>query len=101
MTGFGCAIVVTYILYLIQLVIVTRILFGTRVSKSEWTTCIITCSLIILSLITKSFCPEIPGYIVGTIILIITGIFSFYELNKRMDLISTFKKKLFAKKLES
>lgn len=93
LTGFGCAIIVCYILYLIQLIIVTRKLFDTRISKSEWIVCFVTCALILLTLAAKNYCTDNLGYIFGVVLLIVTIIYSFKELNRRMDLVDYFKKK--------
>jgi PST family polysaccharide transporter len=98
LTGFGYAIVFTYILYLIQLIIVTKKLFGTTVGKTEWTICAVSCLCICMALFAKVLCPVLIGYIVGSVLLIGTAIYSYVELNKRMDITDIVKKKVISKK---
>lgn len=100
LTGFGYAIVFTYILYLIQLILVTKKLFGTTVGKTEWSICGIACLFIGIALLVKLTFSVTVGYLIGSLLLVATAIYSFNELNKRMDITDILKKRLLTKNQE-
>lgn len=98
LTGFGYAILITYVLYLFQLLIVSNKLFGTKVGKSEWRIFLFTNIFIIIILLIKYLSHEMIGYALGAVLFIITAFYSFKELNARMDLLGFINKKFTSNK---
>ena len=86
LTGFGFATLIVYMLYLFQVLFLTKKLFGLSYDCSLWKLFVILNVSIIATVIIKLLQPEIWGYIEGTILLIITTVFVFYRLNQRLDL---------------
>ncbi len=86
LTGFGMATLICFVLYLVQVIIVTRMLFGLSYNRSVWKLFMLLLFPIVLSVIMRLFSSEVWGYIWGSIILIITICFSIIKLNKKMDL---------------
>lgn len=97
LTGFGIAILMTYVLYLIQMLIVTRRLFGTRVDATIWKICGVSCLPIVAIFLLKMTCGVVLCYVFGGILLALTFIYSFVELNKRTDIMGLVKSKFYKK----
>lgn len=86
LTGFGMATMIVYALYLVQVLFVTRKLFGLAYDWSIWKLFSLLYLPIGITVMLKLVLPVIWGYICGTIVLITVCIFVFRELNKKMDL---------------
>lgn len=94
LTGFGTATVIVYILYLIQVLGVTNKLFGLKYDAYLWKMFILLSIPVVLMIAVRVLCPEIIGYIIGSILLIITCVYSVIKLNKRIGLKSLIENKL-------
>lgn len=93
LTGFGIALLIGYSIYLIQEMIVVKKLFGVYYNYSFWRLLLILHIPIFASYLAKSFYSTVQVYLFGSIVFCVTFIYVFYELNKRMDLISIIWKK--------
>lgn len=89
LTGFGVATFVVYALYLIQVLVVTRKLFGVSFKGSLWKLFVILYIPILLVVAIKIILPINICYVVGGAILIVVCYLSLYILNKKMDIKST------------
>lgn len=94
LTGFGVAILVTYILYLVQMIFVSRRLFGTRIDWNMWKICIFSCLLIFGAMIIKMYGSQTMSYIFGSVFFVVTSVYAFFELNNRVDLIGIVNRKI-------
>lgn len=94
LTGFGMAAVVSYILYLVQVLIVTRKLFDFKYDISMWKLLFLMSIPMVLVVAVKLLLPVTWGYILGTLILVLLSIYVVYRLNKKMDLKSIINNKL-------
>lgn len=94
LTGLGIALVIGYLIYLIQELIVTKKLFNTTLPASTWKLFVLLNIPLALVLGAKFIPSAAISYIVGSIFLIITSIFVYRELNARMDLSDIIKKKM-------
>lgn len=86
LTGFGMATMVVYGLYLIQVIIVTKKLFGISYEKSIWKLFFFLCLPVAVTVLVKLFIPGLWAYFFGTIILIFVSWYVLNQLNKKMDL---------------
>ena len=94
LTGFGMATLIVYLLYLIQVLIVTKKLFGLSYELSIWKQFFLLNMPIVATIFVKLFIPEVWGYVVGTVILVATSITVFNVLNRKMDIVTVFKLKI-------
>lgn len=86
LTGFGMATMIVYALYLLQVMIITRKLFGLGFDWSVWKLFALLYLPILLTVVLKLLLSEIWGYACGTIILIAVGLYILMVLNQKMDL---------------
>ena len=86
LTGFGMATMIVYALYLVQVLIVTKKLFGLSYEFSLWKLFLLLNIPVVVTVVLKMLLSEGWGYIGGCVVLLITGIFVFYKLNQKMDL---------------
>lgn len=86
LTGFGMATMICYGLYLVQVLIVTKKLFGLSYNWEIWKLFILLHVPVVLTVIIKVAFPENYGYGLGSIILIALSIFVFKVLDRKMDL---------------
>jgi len=98
LTGFGMATMIVNGLYMIQVLIVVKRLFGVSFNYSQWKLFLILNIPILVSVALKIYLSENWGYISGTMVLIITGVYSFALLNKRMNLKSVLQERLSRKR---
>ena len=94
LTGFGMATMICYILYLVQVLIVTKKIFGMKYENSLWSLFILLCIPVGGTIAVKLLFSESLGGGMGVIILLIVSVFVFYRLNKKMDLKPIIVKKL-------
>lgn len=88
LTGFGMALALGYSIYLVQLIVVTKRLFGISYNLYIWGLFIILHIPVLTSYATKLLSSESYAYFGGGAILLLTSFYVFRELNKRMDLVS-------------
>lgn len=95
LTGFGLATFAAYILYLIQVLIVTKKIFDFVYMSSIWNIFLRLSSLVLLAVIIKFGLPTstVWKYSCGTIILIISSVYVLLLLDRRMNLLSLVKKR--------
>lgn len=86
LTGFGISVVIIYVLYYIQLQLMTHYYFNFSFGKYLWKLFILLNIFVILSLLIKVFIPEILGYVLGSVLLMITGMHSLVLLDRKMEL---------------
>ena len=98
LTGFGMATLIVYILYLVQVLIVTKKLFGISYEFSLWKLFFLLNLPVLLSVFFKLFMPEMFGYVLGVVVLVLISIYVFIMLNKKMDLVAVLKTKILKKK---
>ena len=94
LTGFGLARLVCYAIYLLQVLVVTKKLFGITIESSLWRLfCFLNIPVAIV-LAIKIALPEVWGYIIGIVILIVTSFFVVKRMNQKMDLVAVVRTKL-------
>lgn len=86
LTGFGIATLITYTLYLIQVLFVVKRLFKISYSPFIWKLFVFLNIIVIAAISVKLCFSEIWGYVLGSILLIITSIAIYRQMDKRMDL---------------
>lgn len=93
LTGFGISIMVTYSIYLIQMLIATKKYFNMHFGIKIWMLFIFLSLFVIASLVLNMIEISWIAYIAGCMLLILTSAYSIYELDKRMDIISLIRRK--------
>ena len=93
LAGFGMATLVVYVLYLLQLLIVSKRLFGFTYKFSIWKQLLLLNIPVILVVAIKFLLPTITAYIVGGIVLLSVSTYIIVVLDKKMDLRSTVRAK--------
>lgn len=86
LAGFGMATLVVYVLYLLQLLMVSKHLFGFSYNLSIWKLFILLNMPVALVVLIKYCLPEFTAYFVGLLIMIILSIYVLIVLDKKMDL---------------
>ena len=94
LTGFGIATVIVFVLYLLQVMIVTRKLFGFKYKIDLWKLFIILSIPVVVTLLARLLFSEATGYILGCIVLLATSIYAFIKLDKRIGFKSLFTSKI-------
>lgn len=94
LAGFGMATLICYAIYLIQVLIVTKKLFGLSYELSLWKQFFILNIPIVVTVFFKLFMSDIWGYASGFAVLLVTSYYSLYKLNQKMDILSIVKAKL-------
>ena len=84
--GFGIATLLCYILYMIQVLIVSRKLFDFSYNRMIWSRLLLLHIPVALVIVMKFFLSSTLCYIFGSIILIVTGVYVLTVLDKKMDL---------------
>lgn len=92
--GFGIAILISYSIYLIQEIIVVKKLFKISYTFSIWKLFLLLHLPVLLSFLIKFFVSSMLAYLLGSLLLSLTTIYIFYELDKRMELLTALKKRL-------
>ena len=90
LTGFGISVIVTYVLYFIQMYLVTHHFFGFLFGKPLWRLFAVLNVLVVSSLLAKVFLPEILGYIIGSLLLLFTGVYSLVLIDRKMGIKESF-----------
>ena len=94
LTGFGMATMIVYALYLVQVLILSKHLFGLSYDFSIWKLFFLLNVPIVCTVLLKLGLTEMWGYMGSCIVLLITGVIVFNRLNKTMDLLSVVRSRL-------
>jgi len=86
--GLGIAFMVSYIIYMIQVYIITKRKYGFSYSSSLVKVFLVQLTIILMSVVCVFSLSSFWKYLVGSILILISGYYSFKELNKRLDLTS-------------
>ena len=98
LTGFGMATMICYGLYLIQVLIVTKKLFGLSYEFSLWKLFFLLNIPIIATAYSKLVLSPVWGYILGGLLLLVTCCYSYYKLNQKVGIKDIVNSKLRRKK---
>lgn len=94
LSGFGMATLVVFVLYLVQVLLVTNKLFGIKYESSLWRLFILLNIPVLIAVSAKLLLNETMGYIAGSFVLIITGGFALFRMNKKMDIFNALKNRI-------
>jgi len=94
LTGFGMATMICHGIYLIQVLIVTRKLFGLSYEFSLWKLFILLHIPVLATILLKIALPETLSFICGGIVLFILILFVLYKLDQKLDIKSVIKNKI-------
>ncbi len=94
LTGMGISYFIKYVLYFIQLAIVTRILFRVQLNRELLKMFSLFSLFIIIALLLKIFDNVWVGYLSGSVILAITTYIAYKELDKRVSLTTFIQSKI-------
>lgn len=94
LTGFGISVVITYVIYLIQMLLVTKHYFNFNFGKNLWRLFALLNILVLSALVSKVLLSEIAGYVVGCVLLLITGWYSLMLLDRKMGIKKSIASKL-------
>lgn len=86
LTGFGMATLMCYVIYLLQVLIITKKLFGLSYDWSVWRLFILLHIPVLAIVVGKLLVPVVWGYVLGSVILLVAGAYVLYKLNQKMDL---------------
>ena len=86
LTGFGMATMFCYGLYLIQVLIVAKKLFGINYDQKIWKQFIILNIPVLFAAIVKILLSGLAGYIIGVLVLLISTIYVLFLLDKKLDI---------------
>jgi O-antigen/teichoic acid export membrane protein len=92
LTGLGVSFAVSYLIFLIQVYFVSKIKFEFSFNKSFVNIFLIQFGLAIASFLTIKYVEQPYIYIVGVVMIVISGCYSAIELEKRLGIISIVKK---------
>jgi O-antigen/teichoic acid export membrane protein len=96
LTGLGISFLVTYILYFLQVYIITRKIYAFSLDKAFLEIVSVQLLIAVTCFILIKYSTAPYSYLIGSILITISVIYSLHELNKRMDLkqiISIFRRK--------
>ena len=94
LTGFGIASVITYLMYLFQVLIVCKKWFGFSYDASIWRLFVLLNIPVVGVIALKLLQPKVWGYASGTLVLLFVMAYSIYRLNQKMDLKSYVNQKI-------
>lgn len=92
LTGLGISFMLSYFVYLIQVFVISKYKFNFAFSKEIIKVFSIQFSLAIMVFLLVKFFYGYYSYIIGSILIIVVSIFSFKELDRRMDIVELVKK---------
>lgn len=94
LVGLGLAYSTSNFIYLLQVYLIARGKYGFYFTKSFIQLYLTQYLMIAAAALIAIFCGKIQTYIIGALIVAFSGIYSFFQLNRRMDLLSFLKQKL-------
>src|SRR6185437_16196278 len=86
LTGLGVSFLVAYFLYFIQMHIVCKKLYGFSIDKTTMKIFTIQFCIAVFCFIADYFFSKIWIYSVGTVLIFVSGYYSWVELNKRIPI---------------
>lgn len=86
LTGLGISFLIAYFLYLLQVIIVTKIKHNFFFNKGIYRIFTVQLILIVISYLVCTNFVSLSRYLIGTMLIIISTFYSFIEINKRVDL---------------
>lgn len=85
-TGLGFSFAVAYLIYMIQVSVISKVKFGFEFNPSFITIFIIQFGLATAGFLTVKYIGHPYKYLAGITLIFISGYYSFTELNKRLEL---------------
>ena len=86
LTGLGFSFLITYIVYLIQVYLVAKMKYNFSFDKSFLLLFFIQFTLALISFVAVKFLDQPYPYVAGVVLIIISGWYSFNELEKRLEI---------------
>lgn len=86
LTGLGVSFAISYLIYLIQVYVISSIKYQFSFSLSYFKIFSIQLGLIMVAFLTTMLVDTPSKYIIGTLLASISGIYSLFELEKRLGL---------------
>jgi O-antigen/teichoic acid export membrane protein len=93
LTGLGYAFLITFVLYCVQVCLVASKLFHYKLSRNLVLVLFINIILTLIALSIALKFSGLPFYLLGLVLFILSGIYSFYGLNQRLALVQLIKSK--------
>lgn len=87
LTGLGISFIVSYIVYLIHMLILSSIKYSFNFNKNFLIIFFVQFILAVMCFLQVKFLQNNYSYIIGTVLIIISTIYSFFELDKRLEII--------------
>ena len=84
--GLGISFLVVFILAFVQNLVVTNWLYGFKFEKDFYKISIFLLSIAIISFLLSYYVKGVWMYVLGVFLIFISSVFSFKELDKRLDL---------------
>jgi O-antigen/teichoic acid export membrane protein len=84
--GLGIAFLLSYVIYLFQVLIICNRKYGFNFNKVFIKIFIVQLLCAINCFCVMKFIPYLSKYIIGSILIILSSVYSLRELNKRLDL---------------
>ena len=91
LSGLGIAFAASNLIYLVQVYCIARFKYGFSFTGSFTRLFSIQYVLIIVAALVVLFCGKLTTYIAGSIIILLSGVFSLRELDKRMSILQFLK----------
>lgn len=98
LTGLGVSYLIAYLLYFLQVYLITQKNYNFRFSSTFYLLIFINLALGVSCFITIYIFPSLISYIIGIILIAIVSFYSFMELNKRLAVVELIKKKFLKKR---
>jgi len=92
LTGLGISFAIAYILYLVQVYIVSKIKFAFTFDRTFINIFIIQFGIALVGFLVVKYMYQPYNYILGAILILVSGFYSLIELDKRLGLLSILKK---------
>ncbi len=93
LSGLGIAFSLSNLVYLTQVFFIANKKYGFSFTKSLSSLFTIQYLFIICAALVSLLCRTYLSYILGTILIIVSCVFSFYELNKRTDIVGLIRRR--------
>ncbi|HET6559128.1 MAG TPA: O-antigen translocase [Prolixibacteraceae bacterium] len=86
LTGLGISFVISYLIYLVQVYMVSNLKFQFEFNRSYFKIFSIQLALIVAGLLTTMLFEPPNKYFIGTVLIGISGFYSLFELKKKLGL---------------
>lgn len=94
LTGMGISFTIKYAIYFIQVYCIARKRYSFSLTNSFIRLFISQLAIVLLGVAIVLLCPSILRFILGGVLAVCAIIYTFFELNKRIDVLSFIRKKL-------